>query len=340
MKAVYYSKDLGLVYGDLPDPAVTPGEVVVQVHYTGICGSDLHLFRSQKLPDGAIMGHECSGTIEALGEGITGREVGERVIIRPVGCGSCPACQERKEHLCSNRLAIGLGRIPGGYAEKLSVPWGMTIRVPEQVPLPCAALTDPLATALHAIRQARPLKGRAVLILGAGAIGLSLLLLLKREGAKPIFVSEPEPKRSKIARELGVDEVFHPEDPGTFEKIRIRTGDSGLTAVFECSGISGAFQQALSWIAKTGEVILVGLGPEPFSLPPFLAVLKETRILGSFANTQEECREILGMMARQEISPGFMTKDRIALTELPHVFPELLRGSARTKVIIEMRSTK
>jgi 2-desacetyl-2-hydroxyethyl bacteriochlorophyllide A dehydrogenase len=337
MKAVYYSRDRGLVYGDRPDPEAGPGEVLVRVHYVGICGSDLHLYKSRRLPDGTIMGHECSGTIEVLGDGVLDRRVDDRVIVRPIGCGICIACAGGNEHLCPHRRAIGLGAVPGGYAEILSVPWKMTIPVPDLVPLPYAALTDPLATALHAIRQARPLKGKSVLIVGTGAIGLSLVLLLKREGIAPIVVSEPNPARGDAARELGADEVFHPNDPGVFEKIRSATGGLGPEAVFECSGVSEAFDQGMSWVAKTGEVILVGLGAEPFHLPPLLAVLKETRILGSFANTQKECREVLGMIAGKEIPLVRLTGDRIGLAELPSVFAELLAGSPRTKVIVEIK---
>jgi len=311
---------------------------LVRVHYVGICGSDLHLYKSRRLPDGTIMGHECSGTIEGRGEGVLERRVGDRVIVRPIGCGICVACAGGNEHLCPHRRAIGLGAAPGGYAEILSVPWKMTIPVPDLVPLPYAALTDPLATALHAIRQARPLKGKSVFIAGAGAVGLSLLLLLKREGIAPLLVSEPNPVRGGAARELGADGVFHPKDPGVFEKIRFATGSLGPAAVFECSGNPEAFQQGLSWVAKTGEVILIGLGAEPFHLPPVLAVLKEARILGSFANTQEECREVLGMMARQEIPLASLAGDRIGLAELPTVFAELLAGSSRTKVIVEINN--
>lgn len=311
---------------------------MVRVHYVGICGSDLHLYRSRKLPDGTIMGHECSGTVEGLGVGVLERKVGDRVIVRPIGCGTCVACVGGNEHLCPHRRAIGLGPVPGGYAEALSVPWGMTIPVPDSVPLSHAALTDPLATALHAVRQARPLQGKPVLILGTGAIGLSLLLILRRDGIRPILVSEPNPARGDAARQLGADEVFHPKDPGVFEKIRSATGGHGPAAVFECSGIPEAFHQGLIWAAKKGEVILVGIGAEPFHLPPLLAVLKEERILGSFANTQEECRGVLAMMARQEIPLEGLTGDRIGLADLPGVFPELLAGSPRTKVIVEIKS--
>jgi (R,R)-butanediol dehydrogenase/meso-butanediol dehydrogenase/diacetyl reductase len=337
MKAVYYSREQGLVYGDLPDPEARPGEVLVRVHYVGICGSDLHLYKSRRLPDGAIMGHECSGTIEGRGEGVLERRVGDRVIVRPIGCGICVACAAGNEHLCPQRRAIGLGADPGGYADILSVSWKMTIPVPDLVRLPCAALTDPFATALHAIRQARPLQGKSVLIAGSGAIGLSLLLLLKRQGIAPILVSEPHPARGEAARELGADGVFHPKDPEVFEKIRSATGGLGPAAVCECSGMAEAFQQGLSWVAKTGEVILIGLGADPFPLLPLLPVLKEVRILGSFANTQDECREVLGMMARQEIPLARLTEDRIGLAELPGVFAELLAGSSRAKVIVEIK---
>ena len=338
MKAVFYSRDHSLVCGELPEPVIGPKEVLVQVRYAGICGSDRHLFRSKMLPEGAIMGHEVSGTIGALGREVTERRVGDGVIVRPAGCGFCPACQDRKEHLCPQRRAIGLGRNPGGYAEKLSVPWGMTIPVPEGVPLVQASLTDPLATGLHAIRLARPLAGETTLIIGSGAIGLSLLLLLRREGAQSILVSEPELTRREMAYQLGADVVFHPKDPEAQAKIQTLTEGRGPDTIFECSGNAGAFQQALSWIGKAGEIVLVGLGPESFSFSPGFAVLKEVKILGSFANTQEECREVLGMMGRGELPAELLTRDRISLSELPDVFQELLVGSGRIKVIVAMKS--
>jgi len=338
MKAIYYTREQGLLYSDLPDPVVARGEVLVRVHYAGICGSDLHLFKSGMLPPQAIMGHEVSGTIEALGEGVGERKVGDRVIIRPIGCGSCPVCKEQKENLCPGRRAIGLGQNPGGYAEKIAVPWGMTIPVPENVPLDQAALTDPVATALHAIRQARPLQKKSALVLGAGVIGLSLLLLLKKEGAKPILVSELEERRREMALQLGADGVVQPRDDGALQVIQSLTGGRGPAAAFECSGSAGAFEQALRWVAKDGEIILVGLGGEPFCLPPIMAVLKEARIIGSFANTREECRETLRRMARGEFSIASLTRDRIFLKDLPGVFQELLKGSPRNKVIVQLEA--
>ena len=337
MKAVFYSRDHNLICGEIPEPVAGPEEVLVHVHYAGICGSDLHLYRSRMLPEGAIMGHEVSGRIATLGGAVTERKVGDRVIVRPAGCGFCPACQERRENLCPQRRAIGLGRNPGGYAEKLSVPWGMTIPVPEGVPLAQASLTDPLATGLHAIRLARPLARKTALIIGSGAIGLSLLLLLRREGAQSILVSEPELTRQEMAYQLGADVIFHPQDPEAQAKIQTLTEGRGPDTIFECSGNANAFQQALIWIGKAGEIILVGLGPEPFSFSPGLAVLKEVKILSSFANTQEECREILEMIRQGAVLAEPLTRDRIFLEELPMVFQELLAGSGRIKVIVAMK---
>ncbi len=336
LAAVYRKEAKGLKIEEIPESVPGVGQVKVKVSYASICGSDLFLVGSRGLPEGTVLGHEMSGVVEILGQGVPGLRPGQPVIVRPMGCGACGPCMRQEENLCPKRQAIGLGDLPGAFAQYVVVPQGMIIPVPEGLDLKIAALAEPLATALHAIRLAGIGSGDRVVVLGAGGIGLCSVALLRALGVRRILVSEPQEGRRNRALALGAQRVVDPMAEDLGAALEEWKGQEGVTAVMECAGNTETTKTALQILAPGGKLALVGLVKGTVDWMPALAMLRQIRIQGSFANTQAECRECLGMMARGELRVEPMLEGVIPLRELPTCMERLLQTPGDGKLIVEV----
>jgi L-iditol 2-dehydrogenase len=215
----------------VPIPSPGPGEVLVQVGYAGICGSDLHTYRRGHpwLAYPITPGHEGAGVIVEIGPAVadalaadapTALSVGQQVYLRPaIACGNCFYCEKRLPNLCAHLIGVG-SHMPGAFADYLVVPVAALAPVPDGVSLAEAAMIEPLATAVHAAKAAGGLSGRSVVILGAGSIGLSMLLVARAEGAASIAVTDLVASKRQLALDLGASAVFDAADPELVEKLR------------------------------------------------------------------------------------------------------------------------
>ncbi len=173
MKAVIYRRDMGLVVEDVPAPELEDDAILVKVTNTGFCGSDHSLIESGFLADGTILGHEASGIVAGWGKEVRGFTEGARVIVRPTFCGKCRDCRMGRPYLCQERRrTIGIGDLPGAFAEYIKVYPQMVIPIPEGVDSRNAALAETFAAALHGINTAGN-QGGSVLVMGGGPIGLA-----------------------------------------------------------------------------------------------------------------------------------------------------------------------
>ncbi|MEJ5377284.1 MAG: alcohol dehydrogenase catalytic domain-containing protein [bacterium] len=338
LAAVYRKEMRGLRIEELPEPALGPGQVRVRVCYASICGSDLFLVGSGQLPEGTILGHEMSGQVDGLGEAVQGLSLGDNVIVRPIGCGVCPACSRQEENLCPKRLAIGLGVLPGAFAERLVVPQGMVIPVPEGLDLAMAALAEPLATALHGIRLAGIGPGERVAVLGAGGIGLCAVAVLGAMGVEKILVSEPQEGRRRRALALGASRVVDPIKEDLYRAVSSWCDGQELGAALECAGSLDALRQAMEMVSPGGKVVLIGLPKGKMEWAPAMAMLKQLRFQGSYANTQRECRECLEMLSAGRLQVREVIQGMITLEELPVKIESLLQRPGDGKVLVELRA--
>ncbi|MEM9079866.1 MAG: galactitol-1-phosphate 5-dehydrogenase [Verrucomicrobiota bacterium] len=261
-------------------PLVGAGEVRVRVRACGICGSDLHGMdgsSGRRIPP-VVMGHEASGVIEAVGEGVEGFAVGDRVTFdSTVWCGDCDYCREGRVNLCDSRQVVGVScaefRRDGAFAEAVVVPERIVHRLPEGLSFEEAAFAEPVGVALHAISRTKDLSGKRVLVVGAGLIGLLIVQGLKRAGASEVVAVDLDEGRLRLAVELGASEGIL---AGEFEG-----GD--FDVAMEVVGAAPTVKQAMEAVKKGGQVVLVGnLAPEvPFPLQ--VAVTRELDVLGSCA---------------------------------------------------------
>ena len=336
MKAAVFRKSKGLVIEDLPVP--TPGEdgIVLKVSNTGFCGSDHSLITHGLAPEGYILGHETSGIVKELGSKVDGPAPGTRVIVRPTFCGACRDCKMGKPYFCQkNRRSIGVGDLPGGFAEYVKVFPEMLIPVPEGVDSRNAALAEAFAASFHAIRCSRQEVGSA-LVIGGGPIGLSLIKLLKLLNFTPVALSEPVRAKRDLALDFGADKVIDPFSEDLGRLIFEYTGGVGFETVYECSGADDAMQTAIDSAARGGTICMVSVVFGDIQIKPFHMTFKEILMTASYSNTHEENMQILEWMAQGKLDGRPIITDLITLDRLPEIYKEGIETGKAIKVMMQI----
>lgn len=286
---------------EVPEPVVRDGEVRLKVAYNGICGSDLHMyFRGQMARDEPItLGHEFAGVIDTVGAGVTGLVPGTPVAVRPFfKCGRCEECARGWTHLCTPMKVLGCGAAEGGgLAEYCVAPAGMVFALPDGVTLEQGALVEPMAVSYHGILRGEVEPGMRVLILGAGPIGIGVLLGLRALGVTDVIVAEPSaPRRAAIA-ELGASEVLDPHTDDVLGVVRDRTRGRGVDVVFECAGAQASYAQAVMAAGPRGRVVVLAVYEDPVEWNPSMVMMREVELRGA-VGYQEGCYEaVLDLMA-------------------------------------------
>ena len=273
---------------EVPTPAPAPGEVLVRVASCGVCGSDVpRLIGNAAHSYPLILGHEFSGTVRALGEGVPDSLLGRSVACAPLLPNfSDPQCAQGHYSLGKGYGFIG-SRQPGGFAEYVAMPGRNAVLLPEGVDLAAATFLEPLTVGLHAVQLMGFLPGRAVAVTGVGGIGLLLLQSLRSLGAGPISVFDVDPARLEVARSLGADRTHDSRTERVWEAATAEAGTFGFEFVFETAGVPAAEILALRLAAPRGRVMFVGTPHVPLPLQPDefeLMNRKELTVQGSWMN--------------------------------------------------------
>jgi threonine dehydrogenase-like Zn-dependent dehydrogenase len=337
MKAVCYRRSGGLVMEEIPVPEPGENTVLVKVSDTGLCGSDHSLIESGLLAEGTILGHEVSGTVADFDRTREVLREGARIVVRPTFCGRCRECRMGRPHLCSAyRRTIGIGDLPGAFAEYVMVYPQMVIPIPAGVDSRNAALAETFASALHGIALSGS-EGGSVLVMGGGAIGLAAVRLLKILGFSPIFLSEPVKEKRVLGEQFGADSVIDPLTEDIRHKGREWTGGIGFETILECSGVAENIPLAMEMAAKRGAICMIGIHFSGVTLQqPMMMNFKEIRFTGSYSNTHEENITCLKWMAEGKIDARPLISDLISLEELPRVYQERIHSGKALKVMLRI----
>lgn len=260
------------IWSAAPQHPGTParGMVTVDVMAAGICGTDYHIYNwdswsAGRVPTPMVIGHEFVGHISAIGEGVSGYALGDRVSAEcHIACGTCHACRTGNAHICENTSIIGVDR-PGAFAEQVEVPAANLWRVPDAIPDVHAAVFDPVGNAMHMVATAK-VTAKHVLIVGGGPIGLFAAAIAKAHGARSVTVQEPNSARADIARSLGLDLVVDPRNPASRARILTLTEGRGPEVILEVSGNGAALNAALDIAAPGAVVALLGIPSGPVEL--------------------------------------------------------------------------
>jgi threonine dehydrogenase-like Zn-dependent dehydrogenase len=322
--AVYYGKgDLRVTQIETPTPG--RGEVLVKIEYCGVCGTDHHIFHGDggaaPVPVGTVIGHEFSGTVARVGEGVSSVREGLRVSVDPnEPCGACYYCKNGKAHFC--RAMKGYGTTyNGGFAEYVCVPEKQVYPLPDGLAFQPGSQCETLSCCINGIDLCRLRAGASVLVIGAGPIGLMMLQLAKMTGAGKLFVSEPVAEKRALALKLGADRAIDPlnEDIAAI----LRAECENVDCVIEAAGLRATQAQAVALAGNTATVMLFGLaGPDAeISINTFDVFKRELNITSSFINPYTFSRAVT-LLAQKRIALDEIITDIVPLDDIARVFTD------------------
>lgn len=300
---------------DVDAPHPEPGQVLVRVRSVGVCGSDLHFYRGEfPVPPGFVLGHECAGEVEALGEGVGGFARGDRVALELFDvCLTCVQCRSGNYHLCPSRKSNGLN-IPGGLREYMAVPSYALYKLPPEIDCELGALCEPLAVAVHGLRRVGLSFGERVAVLGAGTIGLMAIAAAKAMGATYIAATARHPHQKAMAEALGADTVFG-DDAASIGQLGAATGGADVV-VETVGGHANTLADAFTVVGLGGRISVLGAFTQPVQIHPIMFFLKEPTVVGS------NCYGRPGRQSDYEIAIEIMRRNAESLRRcITHRFP-------------------
>ena len=274
---------------DIEMPEAGAKEVLVELEYVGICGSDVHYFHDGRCGDYKVegdfmLGHECAGTVIALGEGVEHLKVGDKVALEPgITCGQCEFCKTGRYNLCPDVQFLATPPVQGCYENYIAFPENMCFKLPDNISTKEGALVEPLSVGMHAANQGDVKLGDSVVILGAGCIGLVTLLACKAHGATDITVVDVIPKRLDYALKLGATRVINGREADAVGEVDKLTDGAGVDKVFETAGSPITIQQTPYMVKNGGTIVLVGISAQEKIEYNFAKIMaKEARIESVF----------------------------------------------------------
>ncbi|MEJ3746724.1 alcohol dehydrogenase catalytic domain-containing protein [Actinomycetes bacterium KLBMP 9797] len=317
MRALVFHGPHDLRVERLPDPVPGPGEVLIRVAATGICGSDLHGYTGEngRRHPGQVMGHETVGYLQ---------DAGTLVTVNPViGCGDCPQCAAGTEQLCARRRIIGVDpTYRSAFAELMVVPAGNVVALPPDTPMEYGALVEPLSVGYHAAVRGAVDAGDRVLVIGGGPIGQACALAARRLGATDVVVSEPNPRRRALVSRLGFDAAA-PSDV-----------DIAATVVLDAVGSSASLAAAFAASTLGARVVLVGMNAPEVTVAAYAVSTYERSVIGSFCYPSAEFRATAEWVATRPPGLEHLVEGRSGLGGAPDAFAGLASGALDASKIL------
>ena len=310
---------------DIPEPTPAPGQVLIEVAAAGICGTDLHIYHDEfdtKPP--VVLGHELSGVVVALGDGVSSVTLGTRVTTETYfsTCGACRYCRSGHENLCLQRRSIG-SAVNGGFTSYVVVPGKNVHALPDNLSFEVGALTEPLACVVHGVLSTPTVRpGDVAVIAGPGAIGLLTLQVVKAAGATVIMLgTNADRYRLELAQRLGADHTLN-IDQGDPELLVRNLSPEGLGAdvVYECTGAGPAAAQLLKLVRRRGRYVQIGLFGKTISWDLEQVCYKELVVTGSNASVPSAWLKALQLLATGAVKPDLIITDRFPLSEWQKAF--------------------
>ena len=348
MKAALLRGPQDVVLEEVPVPSVTDKEVLVEVKFCGICGTDVHSYETASvLRAGTYLGHEFSGIIAETGKDVKNLKVGDRVTVCPwYMCGECVACRHGFPQRClyghEKGIGGGIGRqYAGGFARFVKIPEPNRTRLfclPLEVSFEEGAMVEPLAVAIHAIRTSAIKPGNSVAVLGVGPIGLGVVAFLRATGAGLIISTYRSNEfRAELAKKLGADHTISVLGlPNIGERVLELTDGLGVDVIFECSGVGEALVSALGFLKPGGQIILLGSITTPVEIIPFDFIPSELRVQGSNCYHYDEFPIAIDFLRRGLVNVSEMITSKINLENIVEGgFKRLLKpGHQEIKVLV------
>jgi (R,R)-butanediol dehydrogenase / meso-butanediol dehydrogenase / diacetyl reductase len=347
MRAVVYNGRHDIEITDVPTPKAGDGQVLIQVAYNGICGTDLHEYydgpifvptephplTGRSLP--VVLGHEFSGTVVEVGPGVKTLAEGDRVAVEPIyKCGECVPCRAGRYNICTRIGFHGLST-DGGMAELTAVDEWMAHKLPDEVPTDLGALVEPMSVAYHAAKLGDVDPDGTALVFGAGPIGIGLWFALRGQGVEDVLVVEPSPVRRAGIERLGARTI----DPTAVDVpafVADHTKGHGVAGAFDAAGVRPAVEAALASLGPGKTMVSVAIYERPLETPLIQLVLREARIQGTNCYTGDDYRAEIDQMTRGHYdTTGWVEK--VAMSDVLKEGFEALHAGQKMKVLVDPR---
>ena len=327
MKVAYLTGIERIEIRDAPDPKLeNPTDVRLQVETVGVCGSDMHYYRTGRIGDQVVkfpfpLGHELAATVVELGSEAENLSIGDRVVVDPlICCGKCDQCTSGREHTCRDQAFLGVpGQRDGTLSEQIVMPARCCYKLPEGMTLVQGALIEPFSIGLYAQRLGGDVVGKTAAILGCGPIGLSVLAALKAAGTDSVYMTDIRGNRAELASHMGTEWTGNPEKQDIVAEIR-HAEPAGLDLAYECAGEQDTVDQCLQLVKPGGMVLIVGI-PELDRLSFDMNVMRRSEVRIQNVRRQNQCfAAAIDLIAWGKVDLGSMVTHEFPLSETRAAF--------------------
>ena len=306
MRAAFINQPMSVLFTDVKEPQITKdNEVKIQVKVTGICGSEIHAFHGThpyRIPP-VVSGHEFAGDVVEVGAKVRKYKAGDRVTAEPqYGCGTCNFCNTGRYNICKNKVVLGSNKWSGSFGEYIVIPEDAVVSIPDTMSYEEAAMIEPLAVGMHLVKRSGLKAGQTAAIIGAGTIGLGILLCAELAGVKNLIVSDMIDYNLQTAKQLGASYCINPANENATEKINAYSAGTGIDIVYLAVDASAAFQMALNIVSPNGTIAAVTTprNTEGCSLNQIIG--KELKVVGSYMYVHEEFETIRDKIAGGDLN--------------------------------------
>jgi L-iditol 2-dehydrogenase len=342
MKILQFNGPWQFSIEEAPTPSFGPEELLIRADAVGICGSDIHGFsgESGRRKPGMVMGHEVAGTVVKAGAKVASLRPGDCVAVFPtLGCGVCRHCLAGMEHICPDKRILGVnaGRW-GAMADFFTCHQRQAFRLDPPVDPSIGLFAEPLAVALHAVNLMSPAKNSILAIVGAGTIGLALVIVLRDLGFESVFIIDKIDEKLEVAHDFGANTI-HADRDLPAQIIAGETGGRRANGIFEAVGTSATVRTAYDLCDFGGMVVLIGNLAKEFTLPLQGVTSNETIVRGSYGFTRAEFAEAVQLASKKEILLRRLISGSCSLEETPGVIERLAREELKAlKMVIRGHS--
>lgn len=333
MRALMYRGPWKMPVEEMEDPAPSVGKVIVDVEAVGICGSDVHGFtgNSGRRTPGIVMGHEFAGTVSDVGPDVEGHGIGDRVVVMPL-YSVAEGADPYPINLSPHRRLTGMNE-HGAYAQRVAVRASQLFAKPERMSWNRAALCEPMAVTLHAVRITPIDPMQKVAVVGAGPIGLLTMLAARLRGAGTVIAVDRSVHRLELAEELGADAVINVDDGDAAAEIRDMTG-GGVDAAFEAVGISSTAQLSVEATRNGGHITWIGNNAPMVEVDMQSIVTREMRVLGSYGFDEADFAAAIEALSSGRLNVDPLVEETAPLDDGPELFRSLAAGETDLVKII------
>ncbi len=336
MHQAVYEGDRRLRVIDVPETAPGPGQVQIDVAFTGICGTDLHILHGdmdRRVTTPAVIGHEMSGTVARLGEGVAGWATGDPVTVLPVlPCGACRTCAAGHGHVCPRLTFLGIDSA-GSMQQRWNVPAQALVRLPETLDLAHGALAEPTAVAVHDVRRSGLTAGEHAVVVGGGPVGLLIAVVARHAGAH-VMVLEPSPQRRALADRLGFP-AADPTGADTAALVEDWTGGEGAAVAFEVSGAAAGATAAVHVLAPRGRLVMVAIHATPREIDLHRFFWRELTMIGARLYSRDDMSTAVDLVAAGRIPAADLITHVEPLHRAGEAFAALESGAGVMKVLLD-----